>query len=391
MGNPLVVRCFQPASPGLSYLDAVCRPWFNRDALRLPDLKCMKLISTLLNQGSVTGNLSQENFLWLLGWCNKAVRWRLSYSRWVWIPHALLWKCPPQSCSGSTSYVWLWGCRPLLGEQVLCLPSLWQLFSWSHPPGGWSSLFPSHPDLGANLLAVLMQISSPAPVVPSGTEEGCRWYLCVPIFSAVMEKEKPSPASPSPALAALGPGDKLEAHWNFLYVQPLAAESHVESDILLFFPYSASCWLPVVITKKEEVAWSFPMYIVYATQDFTHPSPLQHFSHHSPPICLCASGHLPFSGGASITVAVVWVVCKLAVIRRNKPTNSKDTAGCHEWFIIISSWNHLTFAITWSLFAVLESGRNISHVEHNGGHSSKQNCMYCRWLWCNFIDLKCFK
>lgn len=107
MGNPLVVRCFQPASPGLSYLDAVCRPWFNRDALRLPDLKCMKLISTLLNQGSVTGNLRQENFLCLLGWCNKVIRGRLSYSRWVWIPHALLWKCPPQSCSGSTSYVWL--------------------------------------------------------------------------------------------------------------------------------------------------------------------------------------------------------------------------------------------------------------------------------------------
>lgn len=54
MGNPLVVRCFQPTSPGLSYLNAVCRPWFDRDAQRLPDLKCMKLISSLLNQGSVT-------------------------------------------------------------------------------------------------------------------------------------------------------------------------------------------------------------------------------------------------------------------------------------------------------------------------------------------------
>lgn len=55
MGNPLVVvRCFQPTSPGLSYLDAVYRPWFDRDAQHLPDLKCMKLISTLLNQGSVT-------------------------------------------------------------------------------------------------------------------------------------------------------------------------------------------------------------------------------------------------------------------------------------------------------------------------------------------------
>lgn len=43
-----------------------------------------------------------------------------------------------------------------------------------------------------------------------------------------------------------------------------------------------------------------------------------------------------------------------------------------------------------SVFAVLESGRNISPVEHNGGHSSKQNCMYCRWLQYNFIDLKCF-
>lgn len=54
MGNPLLVRCFQPTSPGLSYLSAACRPRFNRDALHLPDLKCMKLISTLLNQGSVT-------------------------------------------------------------------------------------------------------------------------------------------------------------------------------------------------------------------------------------------------------------------------------------------------------------------------------------------------
>lgn len=54
MGNPLLVRCFQPTSPGLSYLSAVRRPWFDRDAQPLPDLKCMKLISSLLNQGSVT-------------------------------------------------------------------------------------------------------------------------------------------------------------------------------------------------------------------------------------------------------------------------------------------------------------------------------------------------
>ena len=241
-------------------------------------------------------------------------------------------------------------------------------------------------------------MSCAASVVPSGTEQGCGWYLCVSIFSAVVEKEKPNPSSPSSALAALGPGDELEVLRNFPYMQLLATVSCTSSlrttwrMMLVCFPFillPAGCLWWLLSRKRwfDHSVYAFSMLLSI----YVPLIPLWCLSHHSPAICLCTSGYLSFSGGASIAATLFWVVCRLALIRRNKPTNIEDIAGCHEWFIIISSWNHLTFAITWSPFAVLESGRNISPVEHNGGHSSKQNCMYCRWLQYNFIDFKCFK
>lgn len=166
------------------------------------------------------------------------------------------------------SYMWLWGCRPLLEEQVLCLSALWQLCSPLHPSWGWSSLLPSHANLG---VAALVQMSSAAPVVPSGTGPGCGRYLCVSIFSPVVEKEKLSSPSPSSSLAALSPGNELEALRNFLYVQPLATGSCTASLRTTWratFPlYSASCWLPLMIIKQEEMFPSFPMCFLYAPQD----------------------------------------------------------------------------------------------------------------------------
>lgn len=157
MGNPLLVRCFQPTSPGLSYLSAACRPWFNREALHSPDLKCMKLINTLLNQGSVTVSDNPH-------WLRTAWKFPVSWDSIIKLQREfkLLKMGLDSPCStlemsflphSSSGPMWLWGSRPHPEEQVLCLPSLWQLCSQSQPPWGWSSLFPSHPDLGAHFLA----------------------------------------------------------------------------------------------------------------------------------------------------------------------------------------------------------------------------------------------
>lgn len=83
------------------------------------------------------------------------------------------------------------------------------------------------------------------------------------IFSAPVDKEKPSPPSLSSALAALkgglshlASGDGLRALRNLLYMQPLAMGNyysfpmhHVEKDVCLFSLYSASCWVSLMIIK----------------------------------------------------------------------------------------------------------------------------------------------
>lgn len=224
--------------------------------------------------------------------------------------------------------MWLWGCRPLLEEQVLCLPSLWQLCSQLRPPSGWSSLSIAS-RLGSQFACCPHQMSSVASVVPSGTEPGCGWYLCASIFSAVVGKKKTSPPSLSSALTVLVPGDELEAYRIVLYVQPLAAGSCTASLCttwrmtflhlpFILLPAGSLWWL---LSRKRRFDRSLCTSLCYTR--FCGPLiPLQHLSHRGPPTCLCASGYLPFSGGASITAALVWVVCKLALIRRNKPTNS---------------------------------------------------------------------
>lgn len=126
MGNPLVVRCFQPTSSGLRYLIAVCRPWYNRDAQRLLNFKCMKLISTLLNWHSVTVS-DNPCLVWAacrfpMSWGERLICSRvelgslcstLEVSSWV-----LLWSCVIWVALDLKAATW---------EQAFYLLSLWQL------------------------------------------------------------------------------------------------------------------------------------------------------------------------------------------------------------------------------------------------------------------------
>lgn len=188
--------------------------------------------------------------------------------------------------------MWLWGSRLLLEERAFCLPARRQLCSHPCPPRGWSSLFASHPDLRANFLAALTQTRSAASVVPSGTEPGCGWYLCISIFSAV-EEEKSSPPSPS-SLA------ELKACRNFLYVQSLATGSCTASlntmwrSMFVCFPFILlpAGFLWWLLSRKR---WFNHSLCVFSRllRIYVSLIPLWRVSHHSPPICLCTAEYLP--------------------------------------------------------------------------------------------------
>lgn len=172
----------------------------------------------------------------------------------------------------------------------------------------------------------LMLLSSAESVVSPGQTVN---NTCVdPFFSAAVDKEKPSPPSLSSALAALkgglsplGPGDGLRALRNLLGVQPLAIGSCTASlcttwrRAFVCFPFillpTGSLWW--LLSRKRWLDHSLCAFSVIYNLCL---------SHHSPSICLCVSGYLLFSGWASVTAALVWVVCKLALIKKSKPTNS---------------------------------------------------------------------
>lgn len=153
--------------------------------------------------------------------------------------------------------MWLWGSRPHLEEQVLCLPSLWQPCSQSQPPWGWSSLFPSHPDLEAHFLASLccwVVLNQWCLQARLWTIPVCIHFQC---WCGQGEGQPSLPVScsgcpPRWLWSHLGPGDGLGALGNVLYVQPLVVGSCTTSlcttwrRMFVCFPFillpAASLW-----------------------------------------------------------------------------------------------------------------------------------------------------
>lgn len=217
MGNPLLVRCFQSTSPGLSYLSAVCRPWFNRDALHLPDLKCMKLINTLLNQGSVTVS---DNPHWLRAAWKFPVSWDsiiklqrefkllkmgldspCSALEMSFLPRSTLALCNARGF-GAPGHL-------LRSRSSACH----HCGSHNLPEWGWSSLHITS-RLRSPFSCFLLLLSSSESVVPSGqTVEN----TCVCPFSLLLWTK--TQAALKAGLSHHGPGDGLGALGNLLYVQ----------------------------------------------------------------------------------------------------------------------------------------------------------------------------